>query len=261
MRCRLPDRRRGLCLAAVRCAAAQIARAARRLLRSRRQAGGGDVSRRRAWRRTDRRAGAARRRLAGKCIAGSGQRGHAGRIGSGGCVICLRCVGGALPHPRQAAPRCGRPRQDHCAGAADLVRSRLCRGARRDHRDRRSGCARQYLARDFSHGWRGQAGYLLGRRPQARRGAACATRTARGGAGADRHRRAAGGRAVRHRRGQCRGLHALSLLRVGLPDRRAVGRSRKTNAALRGRRLRSVWPLPGDLPRESHQPEAADQFP
>ena len=62
MRRRLPDRRRGLRPAAVRRAAAQIARAARRLPRSRRQAGGGDVSRRRARRRIDRRAGAARRR-------------------------------------------------------------------------------------------------------------------------------------------------------------------------------------------------------
>ena len=46
----LPHRRRGLCLAAVRRAAAQIARAAWRLPRSRRKAGGADVPRRGAWR-------------------------------------------------------------------------------------------------------------------------------------------------------------------------------------------------------------------
>ena len=43
MRRRLPDRRRGLCAAAVRRVAAQAAHAARRLPRSGRRAGGGDV--------------------------------------------------------------------------------------------------------------------------------------------------------------------------------------------------------------------------
>ena len=73
-----------------------LARAARRLPRSRRPAGRGDVSRRRARRRIDRRAGAARRRLAGECAAGASQRSHAGRAGSGGGGVCLRRVGGAV---------------------------------------------------------------------------------------------------------------------------------------------------------------------
>ena len=51
------------------------------------------------------------------------------------------------------------------------------------------------------------------------------------------------------------------VLRLGLPDRRAVGRSRKADAALRRRRLRAMRPVQGDLPGESHQPEAADRFP
>ena len=59
------------------------------------------------------------------------------------------------------------------------------------------------------------------RRTQTRRDAACSARAACGGARTGRHHRAAAGRAVRHHRGQCRRLHALPVLRVGLPDRRA----------------------------------------
>ncbi len=113
----------------------------------------------------------------------------------------------------------------------------------------------------FADGRRGQARHLLRRRRQARRGAACAARAACGGAGAGRYRRTAGRRAVRHRRGQCRGLHALSVLRLGLPDRRAVGRSRTADAALRRRRLRAVRAVQGDLSGKSDRAEAADRFP
>ena len=133
--------------------------------------------------------------------------------------------------------------------------------ARRDNRDRRSGRARRNFARDCADGWRGQARHLLRRRRQARRGAAGLARAARGGADAGRYRGAAGRRAVRHRRGQCRRLHAVSVLRVGLPDRRAVGRSRKADAALCRGRLRAMRAVQGDLPGKSHQPEAADRFP
>ena len=86
-------------------------------------------------------------------------------------------------------------------------------------------------------------------------------RIARRGAGAGRRHRAAGRRAVRHRRCQGRRLHALSLLRLGLPDRRAVGRSGKADAALRRGRLRAMRAVQGDLPGESDQPHAADRFP
>ena len=96
----------------------QLAHAARRLPRSRRPAGRAAVSRRRARRRIDRRAGAARRRLAGECIAGAGQRSDASRTGIGRGGVRLWRVGGALFHSRQAAPRYRRPRQDHRAGAS-----------------------------------------------------------------------------------------------------------------------------------------------
>ena len=76
-----------------------------------------------------------------------------------------------------------------------------------------------------------------------------------------RCRGAAAGRAVRHPRGQCRRLHAVSVLRVGLPDRRAVGRSRAADAALCRGRLRAVRAVQGDLPGKSDQPEAAARFP
>ena len=98
-----------------------------------------------------------------------------------------------------------------------------------------------------------QARDLRRRRREARRGAACAARTARRRAGAGRRDRAAGRRAVRHGRGQCRGLHAVSLLRLGLPDRRAVGRSGAADAALCRGRLRAMRAVPGDLPGEGHQ--------
>ena len=57
------------------------------------------------------------------------------------------------------------------------------------------------------------------------------------------------------------GLHALPRLRVGLPDRRADGRSRPADAALRRGRLRAVRPVQGDLPREGDHAQAADRFP
>ena len=225
------------------------------------QPGGGAVPRRRAWRRIDRRAGAARRRLAGKCIAGAGQRSDASWTGIGRGVVCLRRVRGALSRSRQAAPRYCRPRQDHRAGGADPRRPRLCRGACRNHRDRRSGRARQRLARHSRHGCCRQARHLRGRRAQARRGAPCLARAACGGPGAGRHRRAAAGRAVRHRRSECRGLHAVSLLRLDLPDRRAVGRSRAADVAFRGRRLRAMRIVQGDLSGKGDLAQAADRFP
>jgi len=67
--------------------------------------------------------------------------------------------------------------------------------------------------------------------------------------------------AVRHARREGGRLHALSCLRAGLPDRRFVGRSGKADAALCGRRLRAMRAVSGNLPREGHQPKAADRFP
>ena len=68
-------------------------------------------------------------------------------------------------------------------------------------------------------------------------------------------------RTVRQHRGQGRGLHAVPVLRAGLPDRRAVRRSRKADAALCRGRLRAMRAVPGDLPGKSDQPQAADRFP
>ena len=56
------------------------------------------------------------------------------------------------------------------------------------------------------------------------------------------------------------GLHAVSVLRVGLPDRRIARRSRATDAALCRRCLRAVRPVPGDLPRERHHAETSDRL-
>ena len=96
---------------------------------------------------------------------------------------------------------------------------------------------------------------------EARRAAARAARAAARRAGAGRRRRAARGRALRRGRDQCRGLHALSLLRVGLPDRRAARRSRAADAALCGRRLRAMRVVQGDLPGEGDHAAAAARFP
>ena len=152
--------------------------------------------------------------------------------------------------------------QDHRAGRADPRRPRLCRRARRHHRDRRSGRAGQRLAR-HSRRWMAAAkpatfSAVGGKRDVVR--LALRELHARG-AGAGRHRRAAAGRAVRHRRGQGRRLHAVPVLRLGLPDRRAVGRPRAADAALRRGRLRAMRAVPGDLPGEGDQPQAADRFP
>src|SRR5258707_680311 len=67
------------------------------------------------------------------------------------------------------------------------------------------------------------AGELCSDRRQARRDAARAPRVATRGAGAGRCHIAALGCSVRCRRDQCRGLHALSRLCVGVPDRRTLG--------------------------------------
>ena len=69
-------------------------------------------------------------------------------------------------------------------------------------------------------------------RAEARRAAARAARAAARRADPRRRRRAARRRTLRRGRDQCRGLHALSRLRVGLPYRRAQRQSRATDASL-----------------------------
>ena len=110
MRRRLSDRRRGLCAAAGRCAAAQAARAADRLSRMRtaRSRPIVLVHDERARRAADRRAGAFRRWPAGERSADRRQRGDPGRSRSHRRGVRLRRGGGALAAARQAAPRCRR---------------------------------------------------------------------------------------------------------------------------------------------------------
>ena len=96
---------------------------------------------------------------------------------------------------------------------------------------------------------------------KARRDAARAARTASRGAGAGRRGGAARRGTVRRGRARRRRLHALPRLRLRLPDRRAVGRPRAADAALRRGCLRAMRPVPGDLPGESDQPEAAARLP
>ncbi len=151
--------------------------------------------------------------------------------------------------------------QDDRARRADPCRPRLRRGPRRHHRDRRSVRARRNAARDRARRRRAAPGRVPARRRKARRAAACVARTASCGARAGRYRGAARRRAVRHGRAQCRGLHALPLLRVRLPDRRAVGRSGAPGAALRRGCLRAMRAVQGDLPGESHHAEAAARLP
>ena len=117
------------------------------------------------------------------------------------------------------------------------------------------------LRRNRHDGWRRQARHLRRRRQKARSDAADAARIARRGASAGRRYRAAGRRAVRHRQRQRRRLHALPFLCLGLPDRRAIRRPGKADAALCRGRLRAMWTVQGDLPGESHQPHTADRLP
>ena len=167
----------------------------------------------------------------------------------------------ALPAAGKAAPRHRRPDEDARARRADPRRPRLRHGPRGDHRDRRSRRARRGAARHRGARRRAPPRDLSAGRRQARRDAARAARAAARGARAGRCRGAAGRRAVRRGRAQCRGLHALPRLRVGLPDRRAPRRSRAADAALRRRRLRAMRVVQGDLPGEGDHAHAADRLP
>ena len=133
-------------------------------------------------------------------------------------------IGGALPAARQAAPRSSAASTKTIALAEPILSGLGFAGARvatieTDDPD----ALGETLARHRADGRRGQARDAS---PPSAASATCMrlalARTACGGAGAGRYRRAAAGRAVRHGRGQCRGLHAVPVLRVGLPDRRAV---------------------------------------
>ena len=214
----------------------------------------------RSRRRADRCAGASRRRPAGECAAARGQRGHAGRARSDRRGFCLwrdeRCASCCAPKPRHDIAGLA---QTIALAEPILAGLGFRRRARRDHRDRRSRCARRGAARDRTGSSRGAAGDASGR--SAASATCCVSRCANciawRPAPVDVIALPAG-RAVRRGRDQCRGLHAVPVLRVGLPDRRAVGRSRPARAALRRRCLRAMRAVQGDLPRKGHQPQAAD---
>ena len=156
----------------------------------------------------------------------------------------------------EAAPRHRGTAQDHRAGRSGPARARLRRRSRRRDRDRRSGRARRDAARHRA-ARTPRRGPRASCRPAASatccgwRFANCIARRPR-----RRHRAAVRRRAVRHGRAQCRRLHAVPRLRVGLPDRRAVGGHRAADAALHRGRLRAVRAVQGDLPREGHHAEA-----
>ena len=93
--------------------------------------------------------------------------------------------------------------------------------SRRNNRDRRPRCAWRELARNSSDERCNQARHFFGDWPQARCDAACFARAARCRPGAGRYRPAAGRSAVWHRRGQYRGVHLMSVVCIGVSNRRA----------------------------------------
>ena len=220
MRGRLPDRRCGLCFAAGRRADAQAAHAACDLSRIRRRQCRAAVARSGAWRRIDRCAGASRRRPAGKRDPGRSQRSdadrarnHRGRFAYGATAIrfLLRA---------RAAPRCRGAQAHHRAGRSDPCG--LGFGAGRvatietDDPDALGETLRAIAAR---------AGRDNSRQASCRSAASatcsvwlCANCIAR------RRRRSMSSRLPAgapfgEGRDQCRGLHAVSGLRLRLPDR------------------------------------------
>ena len=75
-----------------------------------------------------------------------------------------------------------------------------------------------------------------------------------------RCRRTARGRTLRRGRDQCRGVHALSRLRGGLPYRRAQRQSRATDAAFCRGRMRAMWAVQGNVPGEGDHAATAARF-
>ena len=244
-----------------------LMRRLRALLTTYREAGGTQpvvlLHDERARHAADRRARALRRRTAGECAAARRQRGDAGRARSGrrGLRLWRRGVRFLL----RAKPRhdVAGLTQTHRARRADPRRPRLRRGPRRHDRDRRSRsrsarrCARSTPAERRAAARR-RFMPVGGKRDVLRLALRELHRAAPAPVDVDR---AARRRAVRHGRAQCRGLHAVPRLRLGLPDRRAVGRSRAADAALRRGRLRAMRAVQGDLPGEGDHAAAAARFP
>ena len=254
MRRRVPDRRRRLRAAARRHAAAQAARAAHDLRAGRRRARDRAAARRAARRAADRGARAPRRRAAGERAAARRQRGDAGRARGGRGRVRLwgvgRCASSCAPSRATTWRACTRrsrsPTRSWPGSASARAASPRSRPTIRSRSARR--CARSS-------------------RPTARRARAAFTAV---GAKRDVLRLAL--RELHHAapapvdivalpegapfgtvRAQRRGLHALPLLRVGLPDRRALRRAGAAGAALCRGRLRAVRAVQGDLPREGDQ--------
>ena len=98
-------------------------------------------------------------------------------------------------------------------------------------------------------------------RQAARSASICLERIASPRADAGRRDRPAAGRARRRDQRQHGRMHAVPVLCLGLPDRRASRRSRAARPQIRRRRLRAMRPVPEHLPGKGHHAQAADRFP
>ena len=253
VRRRLPNRCGLLCAAAGRRADAQAAHASDHLSRCRRRARHCPPARRGARRGIDRCAGASWRWSSGQRAAARGQRGDAGRASRPLPQPSPTVRRRALPAARTAAPRRRRIDPDHRAGRADS-RRRSGFGADRvatietDDPDALGGTLRAIPAMQPAPR---PANFLpTGAKRSVLRFALRELHRAAPqpvdvvplparapfGIGGDR----------------CRRLHAVPLVRIGLPDRRADRRSGAAHAALRRGCLRAVRAVQGDLSGEGH---------
>ena len=265
MRRRLPDRRRRLCAAAGRCAAAQTAHAAHR-----------PIAR-----------PAARRR---SCCCTTSEHGGAlidalARHGDGlpanvlplavnevtqvgleavAAAFAYGASRGALPAARQAAPRRRRPAARPSRWPSRSSPASALAGARvatieTDDPD----ALGERLARDRADGRRGASprrfAAVGGKRDVVR--LALRELHARGAGAGRRRARCPQGAPFGTVEVNVEGCTLCLVLRLGLPDRRAVGRSGAADAALRRGRLRAMRAVQGDLPGEGHHAQAAARLP
>ena len=111
---------------------------------------------------------------------------------------------------------------DHRHGGRHSFRTGICGTPRFHDRNRRSGYVRRDPARDRARHHRSASRNFQNRRQAARSASLRADRAASRRAGADRRDRVARRRADRRDQRQCRRMHAVPILRIGMPDRRAA---------------------------------------
>ncbi len=163
---------------------------------------------------------------------------------------------------REAAARHRRAARTVDARRADPERARFRRGTRRDHRDRRSVRAGRNAARDRARGMAhssrraflpvgGKRDVLRLALRELHRAAPAPVDVVAAAAGAPF------GTVDVNVEGCTLCLACVSACPTGA----LLGRSGAPAAALHRRRLRAMRAVPGDLPREGHQPRAAARFP